>query len=203
MCFMDSGPWNAPLPVFCRVQTGDLQNGAWTPKVSRTPKMGRGLFVLFHHWLWLQPIVIDLHFKITLYILNIVSSYLKQKMLYKSIFSAAAVIPFSFSRREQNEVIFLNRLKSTNRDSPKPDNWSIHSNKYQLDLEQADHLERVYIRVVFNHAPSHYPVREQRGSKAWDRPWNASWRHSWRTCILYVPCRSTVAVETEHWRLTP
>ncbi len=28
----------------------------------------------FHHWLWLQPIVIDLHFKIKLYKLNIVSS---------------------------------------------------------------------------------------------------------------------------------
>ncbi len=33
----------------------------------------------FHHWLWLQPIVIDLHFKITLYKLNIVSSLSKIK----------------------------------------------------------------------------------------------------------------------------
>ncbi len=31
----------------------------------------------FHHWLWLQPIVIDLHFKITLYKLKIVSSLSK------------------------------------------------------------------------------------------------------------------------------
>ncbi len=31
----------------------------------------------FHHWLWLQPIVIDLHFKITLYKLNIVFSLSK------------------------------------------------------------------------------------------------------------------------------
>ncbi len=35
----------------------------------------------FHHWLWLQPIVIDLHFKKqqTLYKLNIVSSLSKIK----------------------------------------------------------------------------------------------------------------------------
>ncbi len=33
----------------------------------------------FQDWLWLQPIVIDLHFKITLYKLNIVSSLSKIK----------------------------------------------------------------------------------------------------------------------------
>ncbi len=33
----------------------------------------------FYHWLWLQPIVIDLYFKIALYILNIVSSLSKTK----------------------------------------------------------------------------------------------------------------------------
>ncbi len=33
----------------------------------------------FHYWLWLQPIVIDLHFKITLYKLKIVSSLSKIK----------------------------------------------------------------------------------------------------------------------------
>ncbi len=37
----------------------------------------------FHHWLWLQPIVIDLHFKIKLYKLNIVSSLSKIKYAIK------------------------------------------------------------------------------------------------------------------------
>ncbi len=44
----------------------------------------------FHHWLWLQPIVIDLHFKITLYKLNKILVYLNKICLYKSIFSLRA-----------------------------------------------------------------------------------------------------------------
>ncbi len=40
---------------------------------------GVSLRKVFHHWLWLQPVVIYLHFKITLYIFNIVSSLSKIK----------------------------------------------------------------------------------------------------------------------------
>ncbi len=65
----------------------NLQNGAWTPKVGRTSKWGGvSSHKDFHHWLWVQPIVIDLHFKITLYILNIVSSLSKIKCCINQYF---------------------------------------------------------------------------------------------------------------------
>ncbi len=47
----------------------ELQNCAEPPKWG-----GVSSRKAFHHWLWLQPIVIDLHFKIKLYKLNIASS---------------------------------------------------------------------------------------------------------------------------------
>ena len=47
----------------------ELQNWAEPPKWGGVSSRKD-----FHHWLWLQPIVIDLHFKIKFYKLNIVSS---------------------------------------------------------------------------------------------------------------------------------
>lgn len=47
---------------------------------AEPPRWGRVSFRKdFHHWLWLQPIVTDLHFKIKLYKLNIVSRSSKIK----------------------------------------------------------------------------------------------------------------------------
>ncbi len=50
----------------------ELQNWAELPKWGGVSSRKD-----FHHRLWLQPIVLDLHFKIPLYKLNIVSSLSK------------------------------------------------------------------------------------------------------------------------------
>ncbi len=67
-----------PYPIFssrynCRPEISkmgrELKNWADPPKWGGVSSRKDS-----HHWLWLQPIVIDLHFKIKLYKLNIVSS---------------------------------------------------------------------------------------------------------------------------------
>ncbi len=60
--------------------TADWRSPKWGVNSKSGQNLQNGVGSLrFHHWLWLQPIVIDLHFKITLYKLNIVSSLFKIK----------------------------------------------------------------------------------------------------------------------------
>ncbi len=65
--------------------TADWRSPKWGVNSKSGQNLQNGVGSLrFHHWLWLQPIVIDLHFKITLYKLNIVSSLFKIKKLVAS-----------------------------------------------------------------------------------------------------------------------
>ncbi len=67
--------WRSPVCSYTYLEMGrELQKWAEPPKWGGVSSRKD-----FHHWLWLQPIVIDLHFKITLYKLNIVSSLSKIK----------------------------------------------------------------------------------------------------------------------------